>query len=170
MASTNNTSGSGRPPSPTLATILEIDQSRQALPVELRDKYVQRSLCKVAGRYGTMPAGGEFLGTQPKCQIAQWRKSQDRQVINAFPSALSLLDDAGRLLIHVAACFNRPVSFVPLLAEEGVKLNVGGEGKRGGLLVEDPNSPHGFNVLQYLASVIDYLYLDVIKSFVNPRS
>jgi len=44
---------------------------------------------------------------------------------------------------------------VPLLAEEGVKLEVGGEGKRGGLLVEDPNSSNELNLLQILADSTD---------------
>ena len=47
--------------------------------------------------------------------------------------------------------------FVPLLVEEGAKLNVGGEGSRGGLLVEDPYSTSNpkTNVLQLLANMKD---------------
>ena len=40
------------------------------------------------------------------------------------------------------------ISFIPLLAEEGFKLNVGGDGMRGGLLCDDD---HIYNVLQSLA-------------------
>jgi len=43
----------------------------------------------------------------------------------------------------------KSISFVPLLAEEGLKLNIGGEGQRGGLLVEDDARN---NVLQQVAN------------------
>ena len=32
------------------------------------------------------------------------------------------------------------IPFIPFLAEQGVKFNVGGEGNRGGLLLKDPHS------------------------------
>ena len=60
------------------------------------------------------------------------------------------------------------VSFVPLLPEEGIKHNVGGEGLRGGLLCEDKK---GDNVLEFFSSynndggeVADLRYLDAIKN------
>jgi len=51
----------------------------------------------------------------------------------------------------------RSLPFLLLLAEEGVKLEVGGEGERGGLLVEDPTEPDdSLNVLQLLSYLTDY--------------
>ena len=60
-------------------------------------------------------------------------------------------------------------SFIPLLAEEGMKHNVGGDGMRGGLLCKDA---HKYNVLQGLSTVrrdgfeiegYDERFLDVFK-------
>ena len=47
------------------------------------------------------------------------------------------------------------VSFIPLLAEEGHKLNVGGEGQRGGLLAYYTD---GLNLLQILACLSPWYY------------
>jgi hypothetical protein len=46
------------------------------------------------------------------------------------------------------------VTFVPLLAREGCRLGVGGEGKRGGLLSVILNDDDGDNTIQYLSSSI----------------
>ena len=45
------------------------------------------------------------------------------------------------------------VSYVPLLAEQGIKYNVSGDDKRGGLLVGDPASSSIWNVLWLLVSI-----------------
>jgi len=42
-----------------------------------------------------------------------------------------------------------------VVCQEGVKLKVGGEGKRGRLLVQDPSSSANMNVLQLLANLED---------------
>ena len=61
---------------------------------------------------------------------------------------------------------NKAVSFIPLLAEEGFKLNVGGEGMRGGLLCE---IDYTNNVLQAVVQAggdghdFDSVCLDVMK-------
>jgi len=54
------------------------------------------------------------------------------------------------------------IPFIPLLAEQEQKLNIGGEGQRGGLLVEDAN---GCNMLQNLALECDddSICVDVFK-------
>ena len=58
-----------------------------------------------------------------------------------------------RLPIHSTLCDNCQFSipFIPFLAEQGVKFNVGGEGNRGGMLLEDPNSNK--NILETLAGL-----------------
>ena len=57
------------------------------------------------------------------------------KVVKKIPSSLSFVHE-GRLPIQRAASYGKisSLKYVPLLAREGVKHNVGGEGKRGGLL------------------------------------
>jgi len=77
------------------------------------------------------------------------------------------------LTIQSAALFHEErntFSFIPLLAEEGDKLNVGGEGQRGGLLAEYADGLTALqievtdvcNVLQILAGHDSYY--DSIRS------
>jgi len=54
-------------------------------------------------------------------------KMKVKTVIKTFPSSLSHVGNDGRLPIHLAAFFIQSVPFVPLLVEEGVKFEVGGE-------------------------------------------
>jgi len=93
----------------------------------------------------------EFL--HKKLHADKHTEDEVKTVIETFPSALSHMDNGGRLPIQSAVCFTRSLPFVPLLAKEGATLKVGGEGKRGGLLVEDPAHPASPNVvlLQILA-------------------
>ena len=55
-------------------------------------------------------------------------------MISASPSSLSYEDEHGSIPIYTAADNFKSVPYVPLLAKEGVKHNVGGEDGRGGLL------------------------------------
>jgi hypothetical protein len=78
------------------------------------------------------------------------------------PPSLSHEDENCELPIQTACWYKESVHYVPLLAKEGVKHNVGGDDARGGLLLGDKN------VLQLLACMdagIDAnpLYLDVMK-------
>jgi hypothetical protein len=84
-----------------------------------------------------------------------------QKIIDNVPSSLSHEDDDGWLPIRLAALYKESVHYVPLLAKEGVKHNVGGDDARGGLLGD-------YNVLEDLAydgGHIDYdpLYLDIMK-------
>ena len=85
--------------------------------------------------------------------------------ISHFPAALSHLkeyflddEDAPIELLPIQAAALNPqhgrnaMQFIPLLAEEGETMNVGGEGQRGGLLALDTDY---LNVLQNLAQVSD---------------
>ena len=47
------------------------------------------------------------------------------------------------------------VAYVPLLAEQGTKFNVGGDHELGGLLAQDPTSPENLNVLQLLVGLVN---------------
>ena len=77
-----------------------------------------------------------------------------KKLINEFPSCLECKNDEKQLPIHSAFWYHDSAGYIPLLAEQGVKYNVGGDDKRGGLLLEDP-SDYNKNVLQLLASMID---------------
>ena len=56
-------------------------------------------------------------------------------IIDNVPSSLSYQIDEGWLPICSAALSKESVHYVPLLAKEGVKHNMGGDDARGGLLV-----------------------------------
>jgi hypothetical protein len=60
-----------------------------------------------------------------------------KTLVQCVPGTLSLKDECGHFPIHSASLsWGKRVSFVPMLAEEGIKHNVGGDGMRGGLLCE----------------------------------
>ena len=90
---------------------------------------------------------GEFLHD---LDVNKHTEEEVKTVINAFPVALFYFDENMSLPIHKAVYRIDSAPFIPLLAIEGAKLKVGGEGGRGGLLVKDPNAP--INVLQHLVS------------------
>jgi len=115
-------------------------------------------------------AAGEYLHS---LHTRREEDSEDeaKAVVKKFPSALSHLNEKGRLPIQTAVFYSKSVPFLPLLVEEGIKLNVGGEGMRGGLLVDDPvgEDNFNFNVLQLLVlmkmgndTVFDSRYLGVL--------
>jgi hypothetical protein len=84
------------------------------------------------------------------------------KIIDNVPSCLSYEDENGNLPIYSAVQYTASVHYVPLLAKEGVKHNVGGDDARGGLLLG------GHNVLRLLTFMDrgimgDPLYLDVMK-------
>ena len=82
------------------------------------------------------------------------------KIIDNVPSSLSYEDEDGWLPIQRAALNKESVHYVPLLAKEGVKHNVGGDDARGGLLGD-------LNVLGELTCIggseTDDLSLDVMK-------
>ena len=75
-----------------------------------------------------------------------------KKMISASPSSLSHVNEFGQLPIQKALRDPHTVGYVPLLAKEGVKYNVGGEGKRGGLLLGDPADEDGDSTLHLLGS------------------
>jgi hypothetical protein len=84
-----------------------------------------------------------------------------QKIIHNVPSSLSYEDGYGEIPINSAVMYKESVHYVPLLAKEGVKHNVGGDDARGGLL-------SGCNVLPALAFAgghidADPIYLDVMK-------
>ena len=147
MASITTTTSSDNTSSEALAKVMKL---QKIFPAELCDKYNDRYAKLVQDMTND---AAEFL--HKKLDFKKHTEDQVKTVIKAFPSSLSHLDDVGRLPIHLAACFKRSLPFVILLAKEGVKLEVGGKGKRGGLLVEDPTDSDSFNALHQLANFED---------------
>jgi len=91
--------------------------------------------------------------------VAKHSEDDVRAVIDAFPYALSGIIGGGYLMIQSAIAAPESLPFVALLAEVGDRLNVGGEGMRGGLLVKVPVPMHikpsqhlKYNLLQFLVS------------------
>jgi hypothetical protein len=85
-----------------------------------------------------------------------------QKIINNVPSSLSYEDEDDWLPIYSAVKSKESVHYVPLLAKEGVKHNVGGDDARGGLLLGDHNV---LTALTFEGGHIDAdpLYLDVMK-------
>jgi len=62
-----------------------------------------------------------------------------KATIDVFAESLSIKDKHGVIPIQCAAGRSESVAFVPLMAQEGLLLGVGGEESRGGLLTADKN-------------------------------
>ena len=78
-------------------------------------------------------------------------KEQVQNIIDVFPQSLSVEFD-GRIPIQIAVLkkerSEKSISFLSLLAKEGNRLNAGGDGMRGGLLLR--SYWYNFNILQYI--------------------
>ena len=108
---------------------------------------------------------GEYLH---KIEERKPSKQALKKMIDAVPSSLSYKNEKGHLPIQRAVWYESSIAYIPLLAIEGVRHNVGGCDKRGGLLVEDPFSTDRHNVLQGLVNTStpepdDIACLNVIK-------
>jgi hypothetical protein len=76
------------------------------------------------------------------------------QLIKGIPSSLFYRNHDGQLPVQSAVRRTHSVKYLPILAKEGIKHNVGGDGMRGGLLVLYPNGAGKIqNTLQVLASI-----------------
>jgi hypothetical protein len=93
---------------------------------------------------------GEYLH---KIEERKPSKQALKKMIDAVPSSLSYKNEKGHLPIQTAVWYVSSIAYIPFLAIEGVRHNVGGAGKRGGLLVEDPFEDCRQNVLQQLLNV-----------------
>ena len=92
-----------------------------------------------------IPDTGKFL--REDLDTEKHSEEVVRTLVQSIPSALSDKNDDGMIPIQCItwdysdAGFNEnAIPFIPLLAEEGLKHNVGGEGMRGGLLCGDSDS------------------------------
>ena len=73
-----------------------------------------------------------------------------KELIHGIPDALSFNNEKGQLPVQSALWDIDSIKYLPVLANEGTKLEVGGRGMRGGLLAVDPTSVNGKNTLQLL--------------------
>ena len=83
-----------------------------------------------------------------------------KDLIQGNPDALSFKNKDGQLPIQSAVWGTNAVKYIPILAKEGIKHEVGGRGMRGGLLLVDPVDEDDLNTLQSLA---DTASLEVMK-------
>jgi len=82
-----------------------------------------------------------------------------KQMVEGIPSSLSYKCAASQLFPVQSTIWGHTdsIKYIPILAKEGIKHNVGGIDKRGGLLVADPRSDYKWNTLQLLVRVLDPL-------------
>jgi hypothetical protein len=97
-----------------------------------------------------------------------------KQMVEGIPSSLSYKCAANQRFPVQSTMWNsNSIKYLPILAKEGIKHNVGGIDKRGGLLVTDPSVSHedNWNTLQLLVSIgdvsdvipFDTIYLNAMK-------
>ncbi|GFH48896.1 hypothetical protein CTEN210_05372 [Chaetoceros tenuissimus] len=80
------------------------------------------------------------------------KESTVETVVKKFPDAMKIKNEMNRLPIQ-SCLWNKShhaLKYIPLLAREGMKHNVGGEEKRGGLLTLDPFDNGILNTLQHV--------------------
>ena len=77
-----------------------------------------------------------------------------KELVQGIPDAMSVMNDEDRLPIQSMWERGAGIKYIPILAKEGIKNNVGGRGMRGGLLLDDPGND-GRNLLECLASMHD---------------
>eukprot|EP01083_Nonionella_stella_P275714 936583_1 len=91
-------------------------------------------------------------------------EEQVKAIIDVFPESLSIEHaDYGHLPIYYATHEPRKVSFIPLLAKEGLRLNVGGEESRGGLIYNGYNSFLGIALLEAESDEVYVKYKQVLE-------
>jgi len=128
--------------------LLECEDSSDILPNDMLQIINDESL-KIKNRLTN--EAGQFL---MRIQDTKHKVEEVEKLVDIFPSSLSYRDGKGRLPVQCAVYNEKSsASFIPLLAEKGQKLNVGGKDMRGGLLCElpDVNVIMSRNVIQCLA-------------------
>ena len=143
-------------------SIAQIQQSREKVPKKLTSTIneLARKFIKLMSK-----EAGNFL--HKELDDDKHTEDQVKAVIDLFPDSLSQVDKDGYLPIQKAArseamaarseaisgARSSSVTFVPLMAREGYRLGVGGEGQRGGLLALTLTTPNGgYNTIQILSS------------------
>ena len=76
-----------------------------------------------------------------------------KELVHGIPDALSFKNEEDQLPIQSAGWNHHAFKYIPILAKEGIKHEVGGRGMRGGLLLVDPVDEDDLNTLQSLANM-----------------
>jgi hypothetical protein len=77
-------------------------------------------------------------------------------MVEGIPSSLSYKVDASQMLpVQSAVGYIDSIKYLPILAKEGIKHNVGGIDNRGGLLAANPRDDDNWSTLQLLVSAVD---------------
>jgi hypothetical protein len=126
-------------------TLVNILREKDSLPARLQSKFDKR-INKISSRM--MNESNLFLHS---LDIEKNDEDSVRAVIKIFPESLSHINTMGRIPIQEACYSIQSVMFVPLFAEEGLKMNVGGDSSRGGLLMKIPSEARPTNTLQLLS-------------------
>eukprot|EP00979_Chaetoceros_neogracilis_P000812 scaffold173_cov205-Chaetoceros_neogracile.AAC.5 len=89
-------------------------------------------------------------------RLGKSKPSEDtvKQMVEGIPSSLSYKCATSQLFPVQSVVWSiRRIKYLPILAKEGIKHNVGGIDKRGGLLAADPRANDNRNTLQLLVSI-----------------
>ncbi|GFH48852.1 hypothetical protein CTEN210_05328 [Chaetoceros tenuissimus] len=84
------------------------------------------------------------------------KESTVETVVKKFPDALKIKNEKNRLPIQTCLWYtsHHALKYIPLLAREGMRHNVGGGESRGGLLTLDPSCGNGqWNTLRLVANM-----------------
>jgi hypothetical protein len=85
-----------------------------------------------------------------------------KRIIEESPYYLTVKDKRGYLPIFSATCYESSFpTLIPLLAKAGVQYGVGGDGGRGGLLVENNNRENVLNNMTFIG------HFDSMKALLN---
>jgi len=146
-----------------------VQQSREKVPKKLASKI--NEIARKAIEEMSEEAG-KFL--HDELDDDKHTEEQVKAIIELFPDSLSQVDDDGNLPIQRAAVSGHEpgdrsfVTFVPLLAKEGCRLGVGGEGERGGLFSLVPDGSDE-NTMQWFVSLLYCSDGDPAKEFDSKR-
>ena len=84
------------------------------------------------------------------------KESTVETMVEAFPDAMKVLNAENQFPIQscISVAYDHALKYIPLLVREGMKHNIGDEGKHGRLLTLDPSSKNGtLNTLQAVVQI-----------------
>ena len=135
--------------------LLELLRSEERMPPAMRIRINERSKAFLEA---VTPDAERFL--RDELDFNKHTNEEVRTLIQSIPNALLVKNYDGMYPIQSITWdysedgFNaKAIPFLPLLAEEGAKLNVGGDGMRGGILIKYFNDSECDCILEELFSV-----------------
>ena len=98
-----------------------------------------------------LPLVNHFIGSIFRSQV---KPQSSSLLVERIPSAISYTNGIGQLPVQSAAWWDScSAKYIPILAKEGIKHNVGGDRMHGGLLVGDPKVTLNWNTLEALVNI-----------------